>query len=463
MPGTGAPPIDLARLPLKAALLRLSLPLMASMLLETFFNILNSFWVGHLGTIELAAVNICSFSVWLLFAVSGMVATGTNALVAQQLGARRLHRAAAVARIGLSSAVTLGLALAVLMPAVAVDFLHWQVGNGADIQAAVPVAAVYLRIIFFFAPIFCFNELLSAILRAHGDTRTPFRVYCLGFGLNFILDPIFIFGIGPVAGQGVAGAALASGLSFSCMALVYGAIIFRRPRIWRTVGARPGPLHWLGKILRIGVPPSLSLVFFCLVYMFLIPIVGGFGPAALAALGIGHRVESLAYLICYGLSLASITVVGHNIGAGEWERARQAGWEACRLGTYGMLGAALIIGFGAHHLASIFSEDAQVIELTASYLRLVALSEIPMGLSVILQGVASGAGRPMPTTWLTVICVALRVPLAELLVHRLGFGVTSVWCVISSLTALQGIVTVAAYRFRPSWLGQREFRASVPN
>ena len=117
-----------------------------------------------------------------------------------------------------------------------------------------------------------------------------------------MLDPTLIF----AAGLGVRGAALASGLSFATMSVLYVSVVIRRGLLGRGRFA----LERLEGIVRIGLPPSLAGMFFCVIYILISPIVGHFGPAALAALGIGHRVESLGYLVGYGVSLASITLVG---------------------------------------------------------------------------------------------------------------------------------------------------------
>ena len=118
-----------------------------------------------------------------------------------------------------------------------------------------------------------------------------------------------------------------------------------------------------------------------------------------------------------------------------------------------MLGVALLVGGLAPWLARIFSQDPLVIAHTTSYLRFMALGEVPMSLGIILQGVFSGAGRPLPPTILSMITTALRVPLAYFFARTLGWGLTAIWGVIVALTWVQGLLTLAAYTWRPQWLG----------
>lgn len=411
------------------------------MTLETLFNFINGYWVGRLGTTALAAVNLSSFSVWMLFGIAGMVATGTNSLVAQRLGAGNRQGAQAFCQTGVWAALFLGLIIMVPVQIFGDDYLIWQSGQGPDTKAAADLGSTYLKSVFLFAPFYCLNETASAIMRAHGDTRTPLKLYAFGFGLNFCLDPLLILGKFGFPRYEVWGAALASGISFSLMAMLYIAILLRRGLL---AAERP---HFgqLAPILRIGVPPSLSSVFFCVVYMLVSPVVGRFGPAALAALGIGHRVESLGYLISYGLSLACITLVGQNVGAGHLARARRAGWVALRLELVAMSGVCLAMLLLAAPLAAIFSDDLEVIEHGTRYLRLMALAQLPGGVAIVLQGVFSGAGRPLPVTVASMISAGLRLPLAHYFALTAGHGVIAVWGVMVGLICIQGLVVFGMF------------------
>ena len=422
------------------------------MTLETLFNFINGYWVGRLGTTALAAVNLSSFSVWMLFGLAGTVATGTNSLVAQRLGAGRHQEAQAYCQTGVWASLLLGLIILVPVQMFGNQYLLWQSGQGEDVRAAADLGATYLKSVFLFAPFYCLNETASAIMRAHGDTRTPLKLYAFGFGLNFCLDPLLILGKFGFPRYEVWGAALASGISFSLMAVLYIGILLRRGLL---AAERP---HFgqLGPILRIGIPPSLSSVFFCLVYMLVSPVVGRFGQPALAALGIGHRVESLGYLISYGMSLACITLVGQNVGAGNLPRARRAGWVALRLEVLAMLCVSTTMVVGAPLMARIFSDDPAVIDHSTLYLRLMALAQLPGGLSIVLQGVFSGAGRPLPVTLVSMLAAGLRWPLAHYFAIQAGHGVGAVWGVIVGLLWLQGIVTCTLFWRYPSLLFGKE-------
>ena len=392
---------DLTQMPLRQALLRLAIPLTASMALETAFNFVNGYWVGKLGTSALAAVNLSSFSVWMMMALTGTISTGVNAVIAQYIGARRPELAQRVAGLGLWLAIFWGILLIGLSQLYCDDYVAWQAGTGKDLVSVRPLAIQYLQAIFWFAPVFCLNEVLSAVLRAHGDTRTPLRLYALGLGLNFVLDPILMF----TFHLGLLGAAYASGISFTIMSMAF----------LYTVRHHMGRADWDEslRVLRIGFPSALTGAFFCLIYILISPLVAGFGPSALAALGVGHRVESFSYLISHGLSLASITLVGQHLGAGQRQQAYQAGIQACRLVSFYMLGSSVVMLVSAPWLSQIFSSDPEVIERSTFYLRCMSLAQWTTGLSVVLEGVMAGAGRPTWAMLASTSSAALRWPSAH--------------------------------------------------
>jgi putative MATE family efflux protein len=427
-------------------LLRLAIPLSGGMALETAFVFVNGYWVGRLGTHALAAVNMCSFSIWILFGLANILSTGCNAVIAQLVGAGREAEARRVAWLAIYASLLWGALLGTLAHVYAAPYVQWQAGQHPEVGPVLAYATIYLQRTFWFAPIFCLNEVLSAILRAHGDTQTPLRLYALGVGLNFVLDPLLMFGYGRFEGFGLLGAAYASGLSFACMAAVFLYGVAQR------IGWHRPSLAHLGAIVRIGLPGSMTSVFFCFVYVIITPLVGGFGPSALAALGIGHRVESFSYLISRGLGLACVTLVGQHIGAGNGQLARRAALEALRLMTLVMLGSAAAFVFLAEPMARIFSDDPQVIERAKVYLRWAALAQWTTGMSVVLEGVMSGAGRPLWSMTASTSSAALRYPLAHWASG--SWGLPGIWAALVVTRWLEGMGCLLAFTSNRIWQAQ---------
>ncbi|MCA9791808.1 MAG: MATE family efflux transporter [Candidatus Eremiobacteraeota bacterium] len=428
------------------ALHRLAAPLVLAMALETAFNLVDGLWVGRAGTDAFAALNLSSFFVWLLYALIGVVSTGTNSLVAQRLGAGRPLEAARVAQHGLRAGVVLGFLVGLPVAHYSRAIAGMLAGTNESVRVAADLGAVYLGCIFLLAPVHCLNETMASILRAYGDTRTPTKIYAVGFALNFLLDPLFIFGVGPFPRWGVLGAAVATNFSFLVVAAIFlqrlarGRLAFVLP-----TGRQTTDWSIYRGLIGIGLPPSISNVIFCLVYMAVSPAVGAYGPQALAALGIGHRVLSLSFLLCYGYSLATITLVGHNAGAGQMERACQCTWEGVKLvlRTVGPVGLSYLLL--ARQFSSCFSSDPTVIAIATSYLRIISFSQVLLGVSMVIEGAFAGFGRTIPPTTVSIATTVARVPGVHLVGDLLRAPIRGLWWVFSLLTCARGLAMVVLF------------------
>lgn len=434
---------NLTHLPLRRALLQLCIPLTGAMTLETAFNFVNGFWVGKLGTSALAAVNLCSFTVWMLFALTGMISTGANSVIAQRIGAGDEEEGRRVGWLAVISGLALGTFLCLLVQRFADPYLAWQASHNPDVQPVLKAGTVYLRQVFWFAPIFCLNESMSAILRAYGDTRTPLKLYAIGFAVNFALDPLLILGWGSWPGLGLRGAAYASGVSFACVSVLFAALIHRR------LGDIRPSWRWLGEVLRIGLPSAMTAAFFCLIYMLIAPLVGSYGPSALAALGLGHRIESFSYLVSHGLGVASITLVGQHMGAGDRRQAFRAGQQALYLVSLLMLASSVIMVLFARPMVSLFSHDPEVLDRATVYLRWMSLCQWSTGVAVVLEGVMSGAGRPLLAGLAASGCAAMRLPMARYAAGQ--FQLTGVWAAMVASRSLEGLLYLIIFARSSVW------------
>ena len=402
------------------------------MTLETAFNFVNGYWVGKLGTSALAAVNLCSFTIWMLFALTGMISTGANSVIAQRIGAGQEEEARRVGWLAVVSGLVLGTILCVLIQLFADPYLTWQASQNPDVQPVLKAGTLYLRQVFWFAPIFCLNECMSGILRAYGDTRTPLRLYAIGFAVNFALDPLLILGIGSWPGLGLRGAAYASGFSFLCVSVLFVVLLQRR------LGDLRPAWGWLGEVLRIGLPTALTAAFFCLIYMLMAPLVGGYGPSALAALGLGHRIESFSYLVSHGLGVA-----------GDRRKAYQAGEQAVYLVSLLMGVSSLALFIFARPMVLFFSSDPEVLDRAVTYLRWMSLCQWSTGVSVVLEGVMSGAGRPLLAGLAASGCAAVRLPMA-----RFGsslYQLNGIWAAMVASRSLEGLLYLIIFARSSVW------------
>jgi putative MATE family efflux protein len=425
-------------------LIRMTVPVAFSLFAHFLFNIIDTIWLGRLGTVALAAAGSAGFVVWMILSFARIMPTGVMALVAQALGARQEERArlAATRSILLSqwAALVTGLLVVWLLPRIFV----WM-GTAHDVEIA---GREYLKVMVAGLPLLFLGMVIEGIFRAHGDTRTPMWVLLAALLGNAILDPFLIFGWGPFPAWGVGGAALATVICRGAGSLVMFAILIRRRwavSLQNWLDHRSGHPRdpWL--IVRVGLPGSMSDVFFSLVYMALVRLATPYGTAPVAALTVGHRVESMSFLVCVAFGTSVGAMVGQNLGAGKVDRARRSIWTSILICWLFMTPAVVLFLTRPEWIARIFSKDPALLEYAGAYLRFVAPSQFFMGLEVILGAAFAGAGR----TWLPALVVIpttlVRIPVAAWLTGFLGAN--GIWASISICTFLTGIGLLAVYRW----------------
>ncbi|MEA2030126.1 MAG: MATE family efflux transporter [candidate division Zixibacteria bacterium] len=225
--------------------------------------------------------------------------------------------------------------------------------------------------------LFFLIETINAIFRASGDTKTPTKVGVATILINMALDPLFIFGFGPVPAMGISGAALATcisvfiGVLWISLRMLHGGLGFEISRIFRIKPI----FRDMAKITRIGLPIASQELVFVVVYWFLIKIVHEYGEVAAAAMGIGNRMESLSFLTCYGFSIAASTIVGQNLGAGKPNRAARCAWGATgiAIGLTFIISLAFIIF--PKYIATVFTDNPDVLRIAIDYLIILGLSQ----------------------------------------------------------------------------------------
>ncbi len=438
-----APPVHAARIraitegPLDRAILMLAGPAVGTTLFQILFNITDTFWVGRtLGAVALAGVSIASYSVWVIVSIGELVGVGLTAVSARRHGEGDPRAAARAAGTGLALAAVLGIAVGLcgvlLLPSLlAVMNATPEVGQVAREFLVVQFAGAFLIYGYF---------VVAAAFRSAGDTRTPFVLLGASVLLNVVLDPLLILGIGPFPVLGVYGAALATVLTRALACVVGLALLVRRRMIlpdWNGRTART--------IARIGAPTMLTGVLFSLIYIWLARVTASFGTPALAALGLGHKIEGVNYMICIGFAIAAETVVGQNLGAGQPARARQAGWTTARFALLPAAAIAIVFLAVPEALVRIFTDDPPTIAAAALYLRAVAIAQLALPFETVLEGALAGAGFTLWPMAAVVSLNALRIPLAPLVAAE--WGLAGVWWLLSLTAMARAAALVAFWRW----------------
>ncbi len=428
---------------LDRAILHLGLPAALAALFQAGFLVVDTFWLGRVGEVAIAAASTAGFVMWLAQTLGDGAAMGSGAVLAQAVGGQRRGEARRAGAAGLvlaawGSVLVTGVGLA-LAPRVFVFM-----GTAPDVTSA---GLTYLRIILVGMPAYFLFAWIAATFRAVGDARTPLRLLGLAGAVNLTLDPVLIFGLGPVPRLEIAGAALATVASW-VVAVAAG---------WRLLGplgVRPVPGDLIrppGETVRallVGLPIGLEGALFSLIYIVLTRVTTGFGTPAVAALGVGHKLEVLNYFVCAGMGAAATTLVGQSLGAGDGPRARRAGWRTLFLTILPVgLVTSVLVAFPAEAVG-VFIPVPEVVEAGVLYVLLVGLSQPFMAAEVVMLGAFAGAHRTVVPAMIQVGLTAARIPLALWLVAR-GWDVTAVWLSIAATTVVKGVVLALLFEALP--------------
>ena len=423
-------------------IIRLSLPMIVAMLFQTGFSIIDMIFVGRVNPEAIAAVSIVFPVVFFFVSFAMGIGTGLSSAVARAYGASDLEKAGRIAANGLA----LGIILSVLLALLGVAFsrpLFVLLGAGPEIVDAVLAYCriIFIGFIFIFLGIFC-----NSIIRGEGDTKTPMKFLLFQTLLNLILDPLFIFGLGPIPALEVKGAAVALLLSRLAMSLLaVGYFAAGKSMVKPTFRNFRFDFPLLKEILRIGIPSTITFMSSSIGLMLFMKLASSYGPLAIAAFGIGTRIENIAILPALGMSGAILTIVGQNYGAGNLQRARKTIGNAMVLVVGFMLTVAAVALVFPTPIISIFTRDTGVIALGIHFLFWRAAFWALSGVRMIIGAGFNGLGSPkVGLLTLLLGLFAVGLPAAILLGPRLGLN--SVWAGLSAANLSGAAAGYIVYR-----------------
>ncbi len=429
---------NLTELGAGSAILTMALPATGTMMIEGLYHLVDTFWVGKLGATALAAASASAFILWMLFSSSDIVGVSTNTLVAQNVGAGRDDRIKDVVRRGIVGSLILGLVGgALVFPFRESYFLLL----GVEVEVA-RLGGGYLAPWLLGLPVIMMTIVVQAAFRGAGDAKTPMLLMGSMVAFNAVLDPLLIFGWTLVPAFGLKGAAWAS-VFCHLLGSVAGALILKKRGLWPDWnGSRffyVRMIEWW-EMLRIGAPLALNGMFFSLTYIGLTAVIAIFGSNAIAAIGIGHRLESFPWFISYGFSVAAASLVGQYMGAGKPEEAARVAWRCSGIATAFIVVFCLVILLYVEPLIRFFIDDPEVVLEGSRYLRIAGICWIVGVLEVVLTGAFGGAGHSLPALAIGVPFTAIRIPMAYLLAVSLGMGVVGVWWAIGLSMVVKGLL-----------------------
>lgn len=430
------------------AILLLSIPMVLEMVMESLFAIVNVFWVSRLGADAIAIVGITESLVTLIFAIALGLSMATTATVARRIGEKNPD-AAGVAAV---QAIFLGVAASLPIGLIGIGFSkqlfqlmgasHAVVEGGKGYGMVLLGGNVTIMLLF----------LINAVFRGAGDAAIAMRALWLGNLINLVLDPCFIFGLGPFPEWGVTGSAVATtigrgcGVLFQLWVLVRGRsrVIVRRKDIYidREV---------VGRLLRISIGGMLQYLIATASWLGLVRIVAVFGSAALAGYTIAIRVIVFAILPSWGMSNAAATLVGQNLGAGKPDRAERSVWITGFANMIFLGLVALVFITLAEPVIGIFTTDPEVVPFGVDCLRYISYGYIFYAYGMVMVQAFNGAGDTLTPTIINLACYWLfQIPLAYFLSMKTGYGAKGVFMAITVAESMLAVVAVLAFK-RGTW------------
>ncbi|MFB6373004.1 MAG: MATE family efflux transporter [Bradymonadaceae bacterium] len=414
-------------------------PMLIGLISVMSMNVVDTYFVGQLGTIPLAAM---SFSFPIIFFVGG-ISTGLGAAGASVISRAVGRDDHASARRLTTHALMLAGALVVLLLLVGFPFMPsiFRLLGASD--QVLPLAMDYMRIWLFGMLFFVVPVIGTSALRARGDAKTPMFIMLGGTIINLLLDPALIFGAGPIPALGIEGAALATAIARGIATLVTLSILWTNDQM-RPVAA--GVTERIGdswrQLLRIGAPAAGTNVIAPVTTAILTRLVSTFGEPAVAAYGAGTRIESLAILVFYALSSGLSPLVGQNWGADHRDRTRRALVLSEKVAILWGLITWAIFALGADWLAGVFVEGPDAAEHLAHFLIVVPAGHAAQGVFLVGNATLNAIDRPVQAATLSLLrTLVLTAPLAWLASY--WFGLPGVFGSIAVANLLVGIAAAA--------------------
>jgi putative MATE family efflux protein len=396
----------------------LALPIVVTNLLQTAYNLADTFWLGQYSTEALAAISFGFPLVFLLISFGFGISIAGSVLVAQYVGAGEEREAEYAA----SQTVTFAVLASVVLGAVGYLFVEDVLRLLGASPAVLPGATAYMEVISL-GIVFLFGFLVFiSLMRGYGDTVTPMLVMFGSVGINVVIDPFLIFGWWVFPELGVAGAAYATVFSRSLALFVGLAIMFRGNRGVRIHLHQMRPdLDYFRRIASLGGPASFEVTGRALSVNFLLVVVALFSPAVVAAFGIGTRIFSVVFLPAIAVAQAVETMSGQNIGAGKPDRAEATADFAAKV-MFGILSAmGVVVFFFTEPIVSVFTTDPAVVDEGVSFLRTVAPTFGMLGVMRAYGGSFRGAGKTMTSAALAIATLwVVRLPVAWFGAQSLG-------------------------------------------
>lgn len=422
----------------------LSVPMILEMVMESLFAVVDVFFVARISTEAVATVGLTESVLTIVYSVAIGLSTAATALVSRRVGEQNPREAGAT--VGQVILVSLTLAVLIGLPGFvfAEDILRLMGGDSRLIANG----AGFTRVIFASAPAIILLHTLSGSLRGAGEASIAMRSLWIANGLNIVLCPLFIFGLGPVPALGVMGSAVATttGRSMGVLYQLYALSLAGKTIRVQRANLVPD-MAIIRNLLRVAAGGAGQFLIGSASWVFLTRLVSTFGSDVVAGYTIAIRILVFTLLPSWGMANAAATLVGQNLGAGQPDRAETSVWRAgiCNMVFLVLIGTLFYLR--ANEVVGLFDSDSRVVAVAVQCLRTLCLGYLAYAYGMVVSQAFNGAGDTRTPTLINIVCFWLiEIPLAYLLANPLDWGPSGVfWSVAMSETLL---AVVAVWLFR---------------
>ncbi len=434
------------------AIVLLSIPMVLEMAMESLFGIVNIFWVSRLGADAIATVGLTEALLTIVFAIAMGLSLATTATVARRIGEKD-PEGASVAAV---QTIALGIFVSIPIGLVGLFFVKELFQLMKAEPSVIAAGTGYGRIIFGANVVVMLLFLINAIFRGAGDAAIAMRALWFGNLINLVLDPCFIFGLGPFPEWGVTGSAVATTIGRGLAVVYQLSVLLRRNsrvpvrfnHLWLDFGV-------MRRLVRISVGGMFQYLVATASWVGLVWIVDHFGKEALAGYTVALRIIVVTILPSWGMSNAAATLVGQNLGAGKPERAERSVWVTGFSNMVFLAGVAIVFILFAEWLIHLFTRDPAVVPYGVDCLRYISYGYIFYAYGMVMLQSFNGAGDTYTPTVINLFCYWLfQIPLAYVLAMKLDFGAQGVFLAITIAESMIAVVAVIAFR-RGRWKEQQ--------
>jgi putative MATE family efflux protein len=422
------------------------------MSMESVFAVVDIAFVSQLGTDAIAAVGITEALVTVLYAVAVGLGMGVTAMVSRRIGAKQTDAAASVT----GQALWIGAVLSIVIGVAGVMYAEEMLTMMGASDSVVATGTGFTTVLLGGSASILYLFLLNAAFRGAGDAAVALRSLWLANGLNIILDPCLIFGLGPFPEMGVTGAAVATTIGRGTGVLY---------QLWYLFDGR-GRLEFQFRHLRI-IPELISRMLIISIggvgqfliatssWIVVMRIVALYGSSAIAAYTIALRMLEFVWLPSWGLGNAAATLVGQNLGANQTLRAERTAWRAAWYNTIFMSIAGVFIIALAPWITGLFTNEAEVMSYGTTCLRILGIGFPMYAIGMIMTQALNGAGDTVTPTIINLICFwMLQIPLSYWLATTVELGPNGVFLAMVISESLLTVLSVIVFR-RGNWKQQQ--------